>query len=44
LFAQQLAAGGRAITALPVPIDAAFRREGARAYPALGADNDLIGG
>jgi len=43
LFAQQLAAGGRAIAALPVPVDAAFRREGARGYPALGEDNELIG-
>jgi crotonobetainyl-CoA:carnitine CoA-transferase CaiB-like acyl-CoA transferase len=42
LFAQQLAAGGRAIAALPVPVDAAFRREGARGYPALGEDNELI--
>ena len=44
LFAQQLAAQGRAITALPVPVDAAFRSEAARGYPALGEDNGLIGG
>ena len=44
LFAQQLAAGGRAIAALPVPVDAAFRSEAARSYPALGEDNALIGG
>ena len=45
LFAQQLAAGGRAIAALPVPVDAAFRRPAAAlGYPALGADNALIGG
>jgi crotonobetainyl-CoA:carnitine CoA-transferase CaiB-like acyl-CoA transferase len=43
LFARQLAAGGREISALPVPIDAAFRGPaGARAYPALGESNDLI--
>jgi alpha-methylacyl-CoA racemase len=43
LFAQQLAAGERAISALPVPIDPAFRRPGALGYPALGEDNELIG-
>ena len=44
LFAQQLAAGGSAITALPVPVDPAFRRDGALGYPALGENNALIGG
>ncbi len=45
LFAQQLAAGGRAIAALPVPVDPAFRRGAAAlGYPALGEDNALIGG
>jgi len=44
LFARQLAAGGRAIAALPVPVDAAFRGEAARGYPALGEDNALLGG
>ncbi len=44
LFARQLAADGRAIAALPVPIDAAFRADAtSAAYPALGADNALIG-
>jgi len=43
LFARQLAAGGREIGALPVPIDAAFRDTAAAcAYPALGENNDLI--
>jgi len=42
LFAQQLAVDGNAITALPVPVDPAFRRETALGYPALGADNELI--
>ena len=42
LFAQQLVAGGRAITALPVPVDPAFRREATLGYPALGEDNKLI--
>ena len=44
LFAQQLAAEGRTITALPVPVDRAFRRDAALGYPALGADNALLGG
>ncbi|MBE0625891.1 MAG: CoA transferase [Burkholderiales bacterium] len=43
LFAQQLVAGDRAICALPVPIDPAFRRPAALGYPALGEDNTLIG-
>jgi hypothetical protein len=43
LFARQLAVGGRVITALPVPIDPAFCRDDARAYPALGEDNGLVG-
>jgi alpha-methylacyl-CoA racemase len=44
LFARQLAAGGRTICALPVPIDAAFRGgAGALGYPALGEDNALVG-
>jgi crotonobetainyl-CoA:carnitine CoA-transferase CaiB-like acyl-CoA transferase len=42
LFAHQLAAGGRAITALPVPVDPAFRRKAPLGYPALGEDNQLI--
>lgn len=42
LFAQQLATGNRAICALPVPIDPAFRRAAALGYPALGEDNTLI--
>jgi crotonobetainyl-CoA:carnitine CoA-transferase CaiB-like acyl-CoA transferase len=44
LFARQLAAGGRAIAALPVPIDAVFRSDAARGYPELGEDNALLGG
>ena len=45
LFAQQLAADDRTMTALPVPLDAAFRKPAAAlGYPALGADNALIGG
>jgi crotonobetainyl-CoA:carnitine CoA-transferase CaiB-like acyl-CoA transferase len=43
LFGQQLAAEGRAITALPVPVDPGFRSEAVLGYPALGADNALIG-
>ena len=44
LFARQLAADGREISALPVPVDAAFRGAAtARAYPALGEDDRLIG-
>jgi crotonobetainyl-CoA:carnitine CoA-transferase CaiB-like acyl-CoA transferase len=42
LFAQQLAAGDHAITALPVPVDPAFRRDAALGYPALGEDNKLM--
>jgi crotonobetainyl-CoA:carnitine CoA-transferase CaiB-like acyl-CoA transferase len=43
LFARQLAADGREISALPVPVDAAFRGPAAaRAYPCLGENNDLI--
>jgi crotonobetainyl-CoA:carnitine CoA-transferase CaiB-like acyl-CoA transferase len=42
LFARQLASGGSAIPALPVPVDPAFRREAVLGYPALGADNELI--
>lgn len=43
LFARQLAAEGRSIAALPVPIAAAFRGDAASAsYPALGADNALL--
>jgi crotonobetainyl-CoA:carnitine CoA-transferase CaiB-like acyl-CoA transferase len=43
LFAQQLAADGREITALPVPIDSTFRGNVAvAAYPALGEDNELL--
>ena len=37
-------AQGRAIPALPVPVDPAFRSEAALGYPALGADNALLGG
>ncbi len=43
LFAQRLAAAGRAITALPLPVDPAFRRDAALGYPALGEHNDLLG-
>jgi crotonobetainyl-CoA:carnitine CoA-transferase CaiB-like acyl-CoA transferase len=43
LFAQQLVTGGRAICALPVPIDPAFRRPAPLGYPGLGEDNTLIG-
>jgi crotonobetainyl-CoA:carnitine CoA-transferase CaiB-like acyl-CoA transferase len=43
LFAQQVAAAGRTISALPVPVDPAFRRDAALGYPALGENNDLIG-
>ena len=43
LFARQLAADGREIAALPVPIDPAFRSSGAASSsPALGQDNQLI--
>lgn len=43
LFARQLAVADRAISALPVPVDAAFRGAAtALAYPALGADNELL--
>lgn len=42
LFARQLAADGRSITALPVPVDRAFRGEAELGYPALGADNELL--
>ena len=42
VFARQLAANGRSIAALPVPIDRAFRSEAAAGYPALGEDNQLI--
>ena len=43
LFARQLAAGGREISALPVPIDAAFRGDSrVRSYPALGEARELI--
>ncbi len=44
LFARQLQAQGRAIPALPLPVDPAFRSEAALGYPALGADNALLGG
>ena len=43
-LAPQLTAEGRAVAALPVPVDPAFRSEEVRAYPALGADNASIGG
>jgi crotonobetainyl-CoA:carnitine CoA-transferase CaiB-like acyl-CoA transferase len=42
VFAQQLAADGRSIAALPVPVDRAFRRDATLGYPALGEDNPLI--
>ncbi len=44
LFAQQLKAGERAISALPVPLDPVFRgREPTQSYPALGEDDVLLG-
>jgi crotonobetainyl-CoA:carnitine CoA-transferase CaiB-like acyl-CoA transferase len=44
LFAPQLAADGREISALPVPVDPAFRSKPAvLSYPGLGENNDLIG-
>jgi len=42
-FAPQLAAAGRAISALPVPLDSACRGKAAiLGYPALGENIDLI--
>ena len=42
-FAPQLATAGRAISALPVPLDSAFRGKAAiLGYLALGENNDLI--
>ena len=43
LFARRLAADGRSISALPLPVDRAFRGEAELGYPALGADNNLLG-
>jgi alpha-methylacyl-CoA racemase len=43
LFAHELAAGGRRVPALPVPIAPAFRTSDARGYPDLGEANGLIG-
>lgn len=43
LFARRLAADGREISALPVPVNPAFRGKAVvLGYPALGADNQLI--
>jgi alpha-methylacyl-CoA racemase len=43
LFSRRLAADGREISALPIPVDPAFRGEDAvLGYPALGEDNALI--
>lgn len=43
LFERKLAAGGREIAALPVPVAAAFRSaETAAGYPALGEANSLL--
>jgi len=44
LFARRLAADGREIAALPVPIDSSFRSaEATLAYPALGEGSSLLG-
>ncbi len=42
VFDRQLTAGGKAITALPVPIAAAYRAAGTAGYPALGEANDML--
>jgi hypothetical protein len=43
VFARELKAGTRAISALPVPVADAFRsRENAVGYPELGEGNDLL--
>ena len=43
LFAREVTAGGATLTALPVPVDAAFRADDrAQPYPALGEHNELI--
>lgn len=43
LFARKLVAGGKAITALPVPVAEPFRPRGTEAgYPALGEANSLV--
>jgi alpha-methylacyl-CoA racemase len=43
VFARRLAAGGRTIPALPVPVAGAFRADAAEAgYPALGEANALL--
>ena len=43
VFGREVAAGGKAISALPVPVAAAFRSEEPRAgYPELGEANDLL--
>jgi crotonobetainyl-CoA:carnitine CoA-transferase CaiB-like acyl-CoA transferase len=44
LFAGELTADGKTITALPVPIAPEFRAGGPAGYPALGEANDLLGG
>ena len=45
LFDRKVTDGTRTITAVPVPIAAEFRaEEGILGYPALGADNALLGG
>ena len=44
IFERRLAAGGKSITALPVPVADAFRAEDLDAsYPRLGEANDLLG-
>jgi len=43
LFAHEVRAGERAIPAVPVPLDPAFRADEARGYPPLGEANDLLG-
>jgi crotonobetainyl-CoA:carnitine CoA-transferase CaiB-like acyl-CoA transferase len=43
LFDRTIAAGGRSVPALPVPIADCFRTEGQKSAPSLGADNaDLL--
>ena len=43
VFARELTAGGRTITALPVPVADAFRSEARSAgYPELGEANGLL--
>jgi hypothetical protein len=45
LFGRKTATGSGALTAMPVPVDDAFRSaETTVGYPRLGADNDLLKG